>query len=209
MPTDPPPQLTTQEQFDVFTDAVARALGPRCRAEPLPQYSHKLARRIIDDHGRAVRLLQFGDGHPLQLRAYGALPDDSPVSEPWIGVRALSADHVAHQIRRRLYPLHAEAIAEAQKRAEEIRAEETARRAVSDLLAAALPGARVQKTRRRTRLTWDRASWPPEAHGATVVDDVQVEVGPSGSWLRVEASGRAQAVARMLTAFTQGDPTEG
>ncbi|GGY05131.1 hypothetical protein GCM10010358_68150 [Streptomyces minutiscleroticus] len=208
MPTDPPPQLTAQEQFDVFTDAVARALGTRCQTVPLPGLAHELARTIIDGDGRTLDLHQYNRHRPEKLRVYAALRDTSQVAEPSIGVSAISADHVAREIRQRLYPLHAAAVSRAAQFAALHQAEANARRTVVDLLAASLPGVSVHEDHRHTRLLWEREPTSPEARGEREWDSVSVRVGPSGSWLRVEASGRAPVIARMLAAFAQDDPPE-
>lgn len=104
-----PQELTTQQQFDAFADDVARELGTHCRTAPLPEYTRGLARLIVDGEGRGVRLCQPDDEQPDRLKIYPALPDEAQVQTPSIGVTAISARHVAREITRRLYPLHAEA----------------------------------------------------------------------------------------------------
>ncbi|MET7889326.1 hypothetical protein ABZU45_40535 [Streptomyces avermitilis] len=92
--------LTTREQFDTFAEEVARELGTHCRTAPA--YAHMLSRIIIDDEGRALSLRQHDYQQPARLRVYAALPDDSDVQTPSIGVTASSARHVAQEITRRL-----------------------------------------------------------------------------------------------------------
>ncbi|MFJ4748885.1 hypothetical protein [Streptomyces albogriseolus] len=142
--------MTTQEQFDAFAAELARELGTHCRTAPLP--AEGTSRLIVDDDGRALRLRQRqrqrqrDSRHPERLRVYAALPDESEVSAPSIGVTASSARHVAREIVRRLYPLHAEAV----QHAAEITAlrqaeEEDARRSAVEAVTRSLPGSVVQE----------------------------------------------------------------
>ncbi|UFQ99725.1 hypothetical protein KBP30_41565 [Streptomyces sp. Go40/10] len=127
-----PQELTAQEQFDAFADDVARELGTHCRTAPLPEYTRGLARLIVDDEGRAVCLCQPDDTQPSRLKVYAALPDEAQVQAPSIGVTAISARHVAREISRRLYPLHAEAAELAAQIAARQQAKASARAAVAD-----------------------------------------------------------------------------
>ncbi|MFE9812460.1 hypothetical protein [Streptomyces sp. NPDC005548] len=90
-----PPELTTQEQFAAFADEVARELGTHCRTAPEPEYTHMLSRVIIDGEGRALSLRQHDSDEPARLKVYAALPDDTQVAMPRIGVTAISARHIA------------------------------------------------------------------------------------------------------------------
>ncbi|MER7056612.1 hypothetical protein [Streptomyces sp. NPDC000351] len=198
-----PQELTTQEQFDAFAADVARELGTHCRTAPLPAELRDTARLIVDDDGRALRLVQPDRQRPERLRVYAALPDESQVSAPSIGVTASSAGHVAREIVRRLYPLHAEAARQAAEITARQRAEECARRAVAEAVAGALPGARVQEQHRRTLIVWQHSTWPQGEHGSVQVDSVCAAVGASGESVQVDVAGRPDAVILMLTAFTR------
>ncbi|MGQ4344116.1 hypothetical protein [Streptomyces sp. SAS_275] len=99
-----PVELNTQAQFAAFVDEVARELGTHCRTAP--DYDHILSRLIIDDEGRALSLRQYDGAQPTRLKVSAAVQDGSRVR---IGVTASSARHVAQEVTRRLYPLHAQA----------------------------------------------------------------------------------------------------
>jgi hypothetical protein len=198
-----PQEFTTQEQFDTFADEVARELGTHCRTATLPEYARGLARLIIDDDGRALRLCQPDDQRPGRLKIYAALPDETQTSAPSIGVTASSARHVAREITRRLYPLHAEAVEQAAELTARQQAEASARRAVAEAVAGALPGARAEEQYRRTRIVWQHDTRPPGEHGPVQVDSVCAVVGASGESVQVEASGRPDSVIPMLAAFAQ------
>ncbi|WP_331751912.1 hypothetical protein OG713_46050 (plasmid) [Streptomyces sp. NBC_00723] len=176
-----PQELTTQVQLDAFAAEVARELGTHCRTAELTDFGRGLGRLIIDGDGHALRLCQPDDRHPGRLRIYAALPDENKT--PSIGVTASTARHVAREIARRLYPLHAEVAQQAARQ----QAEEIGRRAVAEALAGALPGARIEEQFRRTRIIWQHATRPPGQRGP-----VQVEV-----------SGRPSPVISMLAAFAQ------
>jgi hypothetical protein len=196
-------ELTTQEQFDEFADEVAQELGTHCRTAELTDYERGLGRLIIDGDGRALRLCQ-PDGHrPDHLKIYAALPDETRMTAPSIGVTARSARHVAREITRRLYPLHAEAAQQAAELAAQQQAEENGRRAVTEAVAGALPGARIEEQYRRTRIVWQHDTRPPGEHGPVQIDRVTALVGPSGDWVTVEASGRTASVTSMLAAFAR------
>lgn len=196
-----PQELTTQEQFDAFVADVARELGTHCRTAPLP--AEDMSRLIVDDDGRALRLRQRDSRHPKQLRVYAALPDESEVSSPSIGVTASSARHVAREIVRRLYPLHAEAVQHAAEMTALRQAEEDARRSAVEAVTRALPGAVVQELERRTRIEWQRVAGPQGEYGPAQEDLLWVVVGPSGKSVRVEVSSRPDAVVPMLAAFAR------
>lgn len=196
-------ELTTQEQFDAFTDEVARELGTHCRTAELTDYGRGLGRLVIDGDGRALRLCQPDDRHPNRLKIYAALPDEAKMLAPSIGVTARTAHHVAREITRRLYPLHSEAVEQAAEIAARQEAEERGRRAVTEAVAGALPGARIDEQYRRTRIVWQHDTRPPGEHGPVQVDSVTVLVGPSGDGVQVEASGRPDSVTAMLAAFVQ------
>ncbi|MFD7444081.1 hypothetical protein [Streptomyces sp. NPDC059909] len=198
-----PQELTTQELLDAFADAVARELGTHCRTAPLHEYERGLARLIVDGDGRALRMCQPDDQQPGRLKIYAALPDESLVQAPSIGVTASSARHVAREITRRLYPLHAQAVEDAAELAARQQAEAGALRAVAEAVAGALPGARVDEGYRRMRIIWEHASRPPGQQGPVRVDSVCAVVGASGEWVTVEASGRPDRVIRMLAAFAE------
>ncbi|MEU1599141.1 hypothetical protein ABZ468_41625 [Streptomyces sp. NPDC005708] len=198
-------ELATQEQFDAFADEVARMLGTHCRTGPLPQYARGLARLVVDGDGRALRLCR-PDGRRLdRLKVYAALPDETHVRAPSIGVTASSADHVARKITRRLYPLHAQAVKQVAELTAKQQAEAPGHGAVADALAGQLPGARVSKEQRRTRVVWRRESRPSGEPGHVEVEDVCAIVGPFGNWVQVEATGRPNSVIPMLAAFAQAD----
>ncbi|MCF2435944.1 hypothetical protein LV779_22030 [Streptomyces thinghirensis] len=82
-----PQELTTQEQFDAFAADVARELGTHCRTAPLPAELRDTARLIVDDDGRALRLVQPDRRRPERLRVYAALPDESQVRRRRSGSR--------------------------------------------------------------------------------------------------------------------------
>lgn len=124
-----PQELTTQVQLDAFAAEVARELGTHCRTAELTDFGRGLGRLIIDGDGHALRLCQPDDRHPGRLRIYAALPDENKT--PSIGVTASTARHVAREIARRLYPLHAEVAQQAARQ----QAEEIGRRAVAEALA--------------------------------------------------------------------------
>lgn len=196
-------ELTTQEKFDAFADEMGRELGSHCRTAELTDYERGLGRLIIDGDGRALRLCQPDDRRPDRLEIHAALPDETKMTAPSIGVTARSARHVAREITRRLHPLHAEAAQQAVELAARQKAEESGRRAVTEVVAGALPGARIEEQYRRTRIIWQHDVRPPGEHGPVQVDSVCAVVGPSGEWVQVEASGRPGCVTPMLAAFVQ------
>ncbi|MGW1067385.1 hypothetical protein ACWD4F_23060 [Streptomyces aureus] len=192
-------ELSTQAQFDGFTDDVARKLGTHCRTAP--GYTHMPSRDIVDDEERALSLRQHDPAQPNRLRAYAALPDDSEIQTPSIGVTASSTRHVAREITRRLYPLHAEAPRLAAERTAQAQAEARDRRAVSEAVAGALPGACIEESHRSARVTWQRPG-PQHGHdGSHRVDSVCVIIGASGERTSVEVSGRPKQIVAMLAAF--------
>lgn len=197
-------ELTTQEQFDAFAEEVSRELGTHCRTAPatVPAPGF-LVRVVIDGDGRALTLWQPNGQRPTQLKVYAAMPDESPVSAPLIGVTASSARHVASEITRRLYPQHDEAVELAAQITARQEAEKAARRAVTEAVSGALPGARVEELHRRTRVLWQNTSRPPGQLGPVRVDSVCAVVGASGEWVQVEASGPPGAVVDMLSVFAQ------
>ncbi|MFF6642266.1 hypothetical protein ACFY83_34230 [Streptomyces althioticus] len=198
-----PQELTTQAQLDAFAAEVARELGTHCRTAPLPAELRGMARLIVDDDGRALRLVQPDRRRPERLRVNAALPDESEVSAPSIGVTASSARHVAREIVRRLYPLHAEAAQQAAEITARRRAEERARRAVAEAVAGALPGARAQEQNRRTLIVWQHHTRPQGEHGPVQVDSVCAVVRASGESVQVDVSGRPDSVVPMLAAFAR------
>ncbi|TLS45798.1 hypothetical protein FE633_13665 [Streptomyces montanus] len=198
-----PQELTTQEQLDAFADEVAQELGTHCRTDQLTGYVRGIGRLIIDGDGRALRLYQPDDRRPDRLKIYAALPDETQMTAPSIGVTASSARHVAREISRRLYPLHAEAAQQAAELAAQQQAEASERRAVAEAVAGALPGARIEEQHRRTRIVWQHDTRPPGEHGPVQVDSVCAVVGTSGNSVQVEASGRPGTVIPMLAAFAQ------
>ncbi|MFJ4791001.1 hypothetical protein [Streptomyces sp. NPDC088794] len=203
-------ELTTQEQFDAFAAEVARELGTHCRTAELSDYARGLGRLIVDGDGRTLRLCQPDDRRPDRLKIYAALPDEAKMIAPSIGVTTRSAHHVAREITRRLLPLHAEAAQQAAELSARQEAEENGRRAVTEAVAGALPGARIVEEHRRTRIVWTHDTRPPGEHGPVQVDSVTVLVGPSGEGVRAEASGRPSSVVSMLSAFAQaaGEPAQ-
>ncbi|MFF5303558.1 hypothetical protein ACFY5F_29810 [Streptomyces sp. NPDC013161] len=196
-------ELTTQEQFDAFADEVARELGTHCRTDQLADYGGGLGRLIIDGDGRALRVCQPDGRSPDHLRIYAALPDEVEAAAPSIGVTTRSSRHVAREIARRLYPLHAEAAQLAIALAARTRAEEDGRRTVAEEVAGMLPGARTKEEYRRTEVVWQHDVRPPGERGPVQADRVTVLVGPSGDWVTVEASGRTASVISMLAAFAR------
>ncbi|MFI6340759.1 hypothetical protein [Streptomyces sp. NPDC050535] len=196
-------ELTTQQQFAAFADEVAAELGTHCRIAPSPEYDHMLSRVIIDDDGRALSLRQHDYSQPTHLKVYAALPDDSQVLTPQIGVTAISARHVAREITRRLYPQHAELTQLTAELTAQAQAEARDRRAVAEALAAALPGAHVEENYRYTRVVWQRPC-PPDSHDGPVrPDSVCIGVRPSGEHVNVEVSGHARGIVAMLAAFVE------
>ncbi|MCX4429506.1 hypothetical protein [Streptomyces mirabilis] len=198
-----PQEMTTQEQFDAFAHEVARKLGTHCRTAPNDEYARGLARLIIDDEGRALNLCQPDDRQPARLKVSAALPDDSEVQAPSIGVTASSAQHVAREITRRLYPLHTEISQMAAQLTARKETEARDRRGVAEALAEVLPGARVQEQHRRTDVYWQRASQPQGQPGPVQVDSVRAAIGASGESVSVEVSGRPQGIVAMLAAFAE------
>ncbi|MFE4703049.1 hypothetical protein ACFRIC_38835 [Streptomyces sp. NPDC056738] len=193
-----PPELTTQEQFNTFADEIARELGTHCRTAPDTKITHMLARLIIDNDGRTLSLRQHDSDQPTRLKVYAALPHGADLPTPSIGVTATSARHIARQITRRLYPLHAEAAEVATLIVEQKEAEARARHTVAEALARPLPGAQVQTFHRRTQVSWQRAPEPQEEPGPAQTDKVHAVIGPSGDWISVEVSGNLQAITAML-----------
>ncbi|MFF8932249.1 hypothetical protein ACF1AO_33855 [Streptomyces longwoodensis] len=198
-------ELHTQEQMNAFADAVARELGTHCRTAELTDYARGMGRLIIDDDGRALRVCQPDDRRPDRLKIYAALPDETEVSAPSVGVTARSAHHVAREITRRLLPLHAAAMQRAAEFTARREAEERGRRAVAEAVAGALPGARVEEQHRRTRIVWQHDVRPSGERGPAQVDSVTVQVGPAGEVVSVEATGRPGSVTSMLAAFAQAE----
>ncbi|MFF2367792.1 hypothetical protein ACFVU0_34470 [Streptomyces sp. NPDC058122] len=196
-----PPELTTQQQFNAFADEIARELGTHCRTAPDTKNAHRLAWLIIDNDGRALSLRQHDSDQPARLQVYAALPDGADLPTPSIGVTASSAWHIAREITRRLYPLHAEAAEVAAVLIEQKEAEARARRAVAEAVAGPLPGARIQEFHRRTQVSWQCTPEPQGQPGPVQTDRVQAVIGPSGEWISVEASGDLQAIVAMLTAL--------
>ncbi|MGW3384504.1 hypothetical protein ACWDCO_30585 [Streptomyces albogriseolus] len=193
--------MTTQEQFDAFAAELARELGTHCRTAPLP--AEDTSRLIVDDDGRALRLRQRDSRHPERLRVYAALPDESEVSAPSIGVTASSTRHVAREIVRRLYPLHAEAVQHAAEITALRQAEEDARRSAVEAVTRSLPGSVVQELHRRTRIEWQRVTGPQGEYGPARVDLLWAVVGPCGKSVRIEVSSHPDAVVPMLAAFAR------
>ncbi|MGW7365422.1 hypothetical protein ACWGI8_18760 [Streptomyces sp. NPDC054841] len=198
-----PQELTSQEQFDAFADEVARQLGTHCRTAPLPEFRRGLARLVTDGDGRALHLCQPDRQRPGRLKIYAAIPGETQVQASSIGVTASSARHVASEITRRLYPLHAQAVELATELTARQQAEASARHAVAEAVAGALPGPRVEEEHRSTRIVWQHASRPPGERGPVHVDTVCAVVGPSGEWVQVEATSRPDSVIPMLAAFAQ------
>ncbi|WP_247704227.1 hypothetical protein [Streptomyces sp. RK76] len=125
------------------------------------------------------------------------------MSAPSIGVTARSARHVAREIVRRLYPMHAEATRQATEISAWQRAEESARRAVAEAVAGALPGARIQEQHRRTLIVWQHNARPQGERGPVQVDSVCAVVRASGKAVQVDVSGRPDSVLPMLAAFAR------
>ncbi|MFF1745869.1 hypothetical protein [Streptomyces mirabilis] len=98
-----PQEMTTQEQFDAFADEVARELGTHCRTAPNDKYARGLARLIIDDEGRALNLCQPDDQQTAHLKVYAALPDDSEVQAPSIGVTDMAVYLSTGVVPKRLW----------------------------------------------------------------------------------------------------------
>ncbi|MBT1098165.1 hypothetical protein [Streptomyces sp. Tu102] len=195
--------LTTQEQLDAFAEAVARHLGTHCRTDELTGYGLGIGRLIVDGDGRALRMCQPDEHRPDRLKIYAALPDESRMTAPHIGVTALSARHVAREITRRLYPQHAEAMQHAAELTARQAQEESSRRAVAQTVTAALPGARVNEQHRYTEILWERTRRPSGQLGPAGTDSVCATVGPSGEWVKVETTSAPGSVIRMLAAFAQ------
>ncbi|QEU83364.1 hypothetical protein CP969_00050 [Streptomyces viridosporus T7A] len=196
-------ELKTQQQFDAFAEEVATALGTHCRTAPLPGYRRGLARLIVDDEDRALRLCQPDARRPQRLKVFAGLPDEERVAAPSIQVSTISAAHVAREIKRRLYPLHAQAMEQAAQLTAYQQTEAHARRAVAAAVAAALPGARIEEEHRRTRISWQHVPGPVGQHRPVQVDSLSVVVGTSGEWVQVDACGRPDLMIPMLTALTQ------
>ncbi|WP_199550138.1 hypothetical protein [Streptomyces sp. N35] len=199
-------ELRTQSQLDAFTEEVAQLLGTHCRTAELTGYGAGLGRLIIDDDGRALRLCQPEARLPDRLKISAAMPDDSEVTAPSIGVTALSARHVTREITRRLVPLHIQAAAQEARLVAHRRAEEAARRVITDAVAEALPGARVEEGPGLARVHWERDTQTTDKRGFAVVAHVTVTVGVWDGRVEVEASGRPDAVVAMLAAFARATP---
>ncbi|WP_435218747.1 hypothetical protein [Streptomyces sp. bgisy034] len=197
------PMLTTQDQLNAFAEAVARQLGTHCRTDELTGYGLGIGRLIVDDDGRALRMCQPDKRRPHQLKIYAALPDEARLTAPHIGVTALSARHVAREITRRLYPQHAEVMQHAAELTARQAQEESSLRAVAQTVTDALPGARVNEQHRHTEILWERARRPSGQLDAAQTDSVCATVGPSGEWVKVEATGAPGSVICMLAAFAQ------
>ncbi|MFF1517097.1 hypothetical protein [Streptomyces sp. NPDC058305] len=193
-----PVELNTQSQFAAFADEVARELGTHCRTAP--DYDHILSRLIIDDEGRGLSLRQYDGAQPTRLKVSAAVQDGSRVR---IGVTATSARHVAREIARRLYPMHAQASQRAAELTALKMAEVRDRRAVSDAVAGALPGARVEENERTTRVVWQRPAAPGGAADPVQHDSVCVYVGASGERVSADVSGRPHAIVAMLAALAE------
>ncbi|MEW1568465.1 hypothetical protein AB0454_36490 [Streptomyces sp. NPDC093509] len=192
-----PVELNTQAQFAAFADEVARGLGTHCRTAP--DYDHMLSRLIIDDEGRGLSLRQYDGAQPTRLKVSAAVQDGSRVR---IGVTAISARHVAQEITRRLYPLHAQAARRAAELTGRDDAEAHDRRTVAEAVAAALPGAHVEENYRVTKVTWQRPH-PSDGHGQVQCDTVCVGIGPGGEGVEVELSGCPSRIVAMLAAFAK------
>ncbi|MFD5722631.1 hypothetical protein [Streptomyces sp. NPDC127036] len=190
-----PLELNTQSQFAAFADEVARELGTHCRTAP--DYDHMLSRLIIDDEGRGLSLRQYDGAQPTRLKVSAAVQDGSRVR---IGVTAISARHVAQEITRRLYPLHAQAARRAAELTGRDDSEAHDRRTVTEAVAATLPGAHVEENYRVTKVTWQRPH-PSDGHGPDQRDTVCVGIGPSGESVSVEVSGTPERIVAMLAAF--------
>ncbi|MFJ4895623.1 hypothetical protein ACIP5U_37360 [Streptomyces sp. NPDC088788] len=186
-----PLELNTQSQFAAFADEVARELGTHCRTAP--DYDHMLSRLIIDDEGRGLSLRQYDAAQPTRLKVSAAV-------QARIGVTAISARHVAQEITRRLYPLHAQAARRAAELTGRDDSEAHDRRTVTEAVAGALPGADVEENYRVTKVTWQRA-YPSDGHGPDQYDTVCVGIGPSGDSVSVEVSGPPERIVAMLAAF--------
>ncbi|MFJ8158530.1 hypothetical protein [Streptomyces sp. NPDC094468] len=200
-------ELTTQDEFDAFAEAVAQKLGTHCRTAPLPQYGAGLSRLIIDGEGRALWVCQPDGRQPSKLRIKAVLSDESQTERPSIGVTAISADHVARAITRRLYPLHAEASDVAAQLAAQAKVEADSRRAVAEAVAGALPGAVIHEGDRRTRILWEHPVRPPGQRALGAAHRACVEVGPSGEWVTVDVKAfHPDTVIPMLAAFAQTGP---
>ncbi|MDQ0994815.1 hypothetical protein [Streptomyces sp. V3I7] len=185
------------DQFATFAEDVARELGTHCRTAPMDGYGRRPARLIIDSDGRALRV--FADRRkPGRLEICAALPDDADVRTPSIGVSAISARHVAREIVRRLYPLHAQAVELAAHIAATRQEEARRRGAVAEAVGVrvALPGTEVlAETAGRTVLVWSALS----VEGGTAPPcEVRVNIGRSGERVEAEICGSPGPIAAML-----------
>ncbi|MGW5636311.1 hypothetical protein [Streptomyces sp. NPDC003832] len=104
---------------------------------------------------------------------------------------------MAREIKRRLYPLHAEAAELAARQQEEA----SARGSVAEAVADALPGARIEEQYRRTRITWQHDARPPRQQSPVQADSACAIVGASRKSVTADASGRSARVISMLAAF--------
>jgi len=126
--------------LDLAQQAAAH-LGPGSRAEPHPKHTNTV--RIIDDEGRGILIRSH---RPDRLMVTASLPEaarDFPaVRIPTISVSLRGGpQHLANHIRRRLLPLHTEALAQLNELITRRDAEQAAREKVTTRLAEALPGA--------------------------------------------------------------------
>ncbi|MFI9825257.1 hypothetical protein ACIHFC_33190 [Streptomyces sp. NPDC052013] len=194
-------ELNTQDRLDASANEAAQELGTHCQTAELTDYVRGLGRLVIDGDGHALCVCQPDDRRPDRLKIYAAMPDETKMIAPSIGVTARSARHAAREITRRLHPLHAEATQLAAELKTQQQAEDRGRHAVTEAVAGALPGARIEEQYWRTRIIWQHDTRPPGEHGPIQVDSVTVLVGASGDGVTVEASGRLSSAIPILAAF--------
>ncbi|MEV4231240.1 hypothetical protein AB0J81_29960 [Streptomyces bobili] len=127
----------------------------------------------------ARELCQPDARRPQRLQVFAGLPDEEQVVAPSIQVSTISAAHAAREIKRQLYPLHAQAVERAAELTAHQQGEARARRAVAAAVAAVLPGARLEEEHRRTRITWQHTLRPAGEHGPVQAESLSV-VGLSG-----------------------------
>ncbi|MFE2537053.1 hypothetical protein [Streptomyces sp. NPDC059371] len=71
---------------------------------------------------------------------------------------------------------------------------------MTQAVALALPGARIEENSRTTRVVWQHPC-PPDGDSPAQPDSACVYVGPSGERVSVEVSAHPQGVVAMLTAL--------
>lgn len=198
--------LANREEFEAYASRVAAALGVNCRTEPYPgPRLPYLSVAIVDDEGRRLTLSQRRRDRSDQLTIRVSLPEDAPVREASIGVSALAPAHVAGAIRSRLYPLHETALRRTVELLELRRRQKEKHDETVTRLSGQLTGASSTPDSPRdgyTALVFRSRPTPD-------LNSIQVDVGPSGSTVRIDAhlpADQAEALLRGLSTHPQWEP---